>query len=63
MNNFVVSESSIHYIAAFLDRYQEQYQTKHHKDALSELRHLSNMLLDTLEEPVKLNVYRHKLGK
>lgn len=63
MNNLVISESTIHYIAGFLDRYQDQYQTKHHKDALAEIRLVSNKLLETLEEPTRVSIHRHRINR
>lgn len=62
-NSFVVTESSIHYVAGLLDRYAEKHPTKHHVDALNEFRNLSNKLLESLEEPMKLAIHRHNLNK
>lgn len=62
MNSFVITESSLHYVTGLLDRYADKYPTKHHQDALNEFRNLSNKLLETLEEPMKLAIHRHQLG-
>lgn len=63
MNKFTLSESAIHYATGFLMRYVEQYPTKKHADSLKNLRDLSNMLLESLEQPVSLNIIRHNLKK
>ena len=61
MTNYVITESSVHYVAAILDRVADKYPTKHHQDALNEFRNLSNRLLETLEEPMKVGIARHHL--
>lgn len=63
MNNLVVSESSIHYIVGFLERYKEKYMTKHHLDAINEFRTVSNKLLETLEEPARISIHRHRIER
>jgi hypothetical protein len=63
MNNLVVSESSIHYIVGFLERYADKYLTKHHQDAIKEFRVVSNKLLETLEEPTRISIHRHKIER
>jgi hypothetical protein len=62
-SSYVISESSIHYVTGLLDRYADKFPTKHHADALAEFRYLSNLLLETLEMPMKMNIHRHKLNK
>lgn len=61
MNNFIITESSIHYVTGFLERYKEQHPTAHHVEALKEFRDLSNKLLDGLEKPVSVGIARHHL--
>lgn len=60
-NSFILTESSIHYVTGFLDRYADKFPTRHHQDALNEFRNLSNKLLDILEEPMNVAIARHKL--
>lgn len=61
MNSFILTESSIHYVTGFLERYKEQFPTAHHVAALKEFRDLSNKLLDGLEKPVSVGIARHHL--
>lgn len=63
MNNAILSESAIHYVAGLLDHYAEKNPSRKHQDVLNEFRNLSNYLLETLEEPTRLSIYRHKLNK
>lgn len=60
MSNFIVSESTIHYVAAFLERWQEKSPTSHHHvEAQKELRDLSNYLLEHLKAPCTVGIIRH----
>jgi hypothetical protein len=63
MTKYYLSESAIHYAVGFLERYDEKYPTKKHKEALKEFRDLSNSLLEHLSQPVTLNIYRHTFPK
>lgn len=63
MINLVISESSVHYITGLLDRYAEKHPSKHHVDALAEFRTLSNRLLETLEEPTRVAILRHRVER
>lgn len=63
MNNLIVTESSIHYVVGLLDRYADKYLTKHHTEALNEFRAVSNKLLETLQEPSRITIHRHKIDK
>jgi hypothetical protein len=64
MINAYVSEEAIHYVAAFLDRWQEKAPTsRSHVDAMNELRQISNKLLEHLEEPAKLSITRRRIQK
>jgi hypothetical protein len=60
-NSYVITESTIHYVTGLLERYADKHPSKHHQDALFEFRNLSNRLLETLEEPCRLNIHRHRL--
>lgn len=51
-----VNEEILHYAAAFLDRYD--IQNKNHKDAVKQLRQISDGLLDKLYKPQTINVIR-----
>ena len=59
-NNQIINEASIHYIAYFLERYADKYTQSSHVNALSDIRRLSNELLDTLGKPLTVTVRRHK---
>lgn len=61
MNNFVMTESAIHYACGLLDRYAEKHPSKKHQDTLKEFRDLSNQLLETLEQPIRISIHRHNL--
>jgi hypothetical protein len=50
------NEEILHYAAAFLDRYD--VQNKSHKEAVKQLRKISDELLEKLYQPISLNVIR-----
>jgi len=56
----ILSEETIHYIAAFLERYAEKYPTQNHTISLAEIRRVSDALLESLGKPLEINVRRHK---
>lgn len=56
-----VSEKTLHYAAAFLERYDVQNQS--HRDSIKELRAVSNHLLENLYQPELLNVIRQPKAK
>lgn len=58
-----ITESSIHYIVGFLERYADKYPNKNHAVALKEFRELSNVLLESLQKPTNVNVIRHNPKK
>lgn len=63
MQNYIISESSVHYVTGLLDRYAEKHPSKHHADALKEFRILSNKLLETLEKPMLVGIARHRVHR
>lgn len=63
MNNIVISEEAIHYVVRLLDRYSDSHPSKLHKDTLNEFRILSDKLIETLEQPTRISIYRHRLNK
>ncbi len=63
MNRHIISESHVHYVTGFLERYADKYPNRKHADALKEFRDLSNMLLENLGQPAALNIIRHNLKK
>ncbi len=50
------NEEILHYAAAFLERYD--IQNKNHRDAVQQLRQISNELIDNLYKPKTINVIR-----
>lgn len=62
MNNFYITEASIHYVASLLDNTAEKIPSRKHLDVLAEFRDLSNKLLETLEKPTRINVIRHHIN-
>lgn len=63
MNQYIITESSIHYVKGFLERYKDQYPSKKHADALKEFTQLSDMLIESLQQPFAVKVIRHNLKK
>ncbi len=61
MPDYIITESSIHYITGFLQRYSDKYPTKKHADALLEMRGLSNLLIESLQMPKSISIVRHNL--
>lgn len=51
-----LNEEQIHYILYFLNRYD--IETKTHKDAVQQLRQISDALLEKLYKPATINVIR-----
>lgn len=58
MANFVINEDTLHYAAAFLERYEDKNPCKRHRDAQKELRELSDYLLEALYKPAFITVAR-----
>lgn len=63
MDRFVIHEETLHYAAAFLERWEEKAPNKQHEKMKNEMRKLSNYLLEHLYHPLEVNVIRHKLDK
>ncbi len=63
MNNLILTEDAIHYVAWFLDSFSEKVQTAHHKRVLVEYRTMSNKLIETLEVPTRITVHRHLIER
>lgn len=51
-----LNEETVHYIANFLEHYD--VQNKSHRDAIKQLRDLSNYLIEHLYKPSTINVIR-----
>lgn len=51
-----VPEETLHYVARFLERYD--VQNKQHRDAVHDMRLISNQLIDELYIPKEIKVIR-----
>lgn len=60
MQNITINEDTLHYVAAFLERWNEKAPLSNpHKKAEKQMREVSNFMLDNLYAPMYIVIVRH----